>query len=166
MRMSNCQKAQERRLKLSQGEKFRETIAGELSRRHWDRVRIHDTGDFYSQQYLDDWRWIMGQTPDKQFFAYTKNVPLFKKQDDLPANLHVVYSLGGRWDFMVDLDKDWHSRIFENEEEAKKAGYQPSPNEFPLSMNVAVTREALIYHGNKSWATATGGSAPKNGGSK
>ena len=157
MRMSNCQKAQEKRLALSQSPDFVDTIVRELQGRKWDRVRVHDTGDFYNAAYLGKWFRIMDAFPDKQFFAYTKMVPLLKKAEGgggIPGNFHVVYSLGGKWDKDVDLKKDWHSRIFRDEAEAKAAGYRESDNEYPLSMaDPDLTREALIYHGTKLYDT-------------
>lgn len=153
MRMSNCVKAQERRLKLSLDPKFTQTIISELHRRHWDLVRVHDVGDFYSEKYLRDWLDIMAMYPEKQFFAYTKMIPMFKKlAAEIPKNFHVVFSMSGKWDKLIDVDKDNHAQIFEATK-AAPAGYKPSPNEFPLSMNGGGTKEALIYHGNRSWDT-------------
>lgn len=161
MAMKNCLQAQEKRLKLSQGPKFTQTIIAELHRRHWDILRIHDVGDFYNEKYLRDWLDIMAMFPEKQFFAYTKMIPLFKKlAGELPSNFHVVFSMSGKWDGLIDKAKDNHAQIFESEAWAKTIGYTPSPNEFPLSMNGGGTKEALIYHGCKSWKTATGAKAP------
>lgn len=156
MRMANCRQAQERRLALSLAPGFVESIVRELKARKWARVRVHDTGDFYNPAYLGHWFEIINQFPDKSFFAYTKMVPMFKALPGWPPNLHVVYSLGGKWDDQVDLDKDFHSRIFEDAAAATAAGYAVSPNEFPLSMDRPVTREALLYHGNRNWSTCLG----------
>lgn len=35
-------------------------------------VRIHGSGDFYSQEYLNWWNGIIAENPDKDFYAYTK----------------------------------------------------------------------------------------------
>ena len=35
-------------------------------------IRIHESGDFFSQEYVDMWIEIAGMFPDKSFYAYTK----------------------------------------------------------------------------------------------
>jgi hypothetical protein len=157
MAMKNCTQAQEKRLKLAESRDFVPEILHELYHRQWDILRIHDVGDFYNEDYLRKWLGIMAFFPEKTFFAYTKNIPLFKKYAGaIPKNFHVVFSLGGKWDSMVNDAKDNHAKIFETLKDAEDSGYEPSPNEFPLSMNGGGVKEALIYHGNKSWGTALG----------
>ena len=158
MAMSNCLQAQENRLKLSQSKDFVPELLHEMFHRKWEMLRIHDVGDMYSEPYLEKWLNMMAFFPDRQFFAYTKMVPMFKKHAAaIPKNFHVVFSLGGKWDHMVDVNKDNHSRIFETAAEAATYGYVPSPNEFPLSMNTGGTKEALVYHGCKSFNTCLKG---------
>jgi hypothetical protein len=41
-------------------------------------VRIHDSGDFFSSGYLDDWVGIASRTPDVLFYAYTKAVTMVR----------------------------------------------------------------------------------------
>ena len=36
-------------------------------------VRVHESGDFYSQTYADKWSEIAANLPEVQFFAYTKS---------------------------------------------------------------------------------------------
>jgi hypothetical protein len=51
-------------------------------------VRIHESGDFYSQEYLDKWIQIARKCKTKRFLAFTKSTNLdFSK---LPENL-VIY---------------------------------------------------------------------------
>lgn len=158
MAMSNCTQAQENRLKLAQSRDFVPVLLHEMFHRQWDMIRIHDVGDFYEEAYLRKWLAMMAFFPDRQFFAYTKMVPMFKKLvGKIPTNFHVVFSLGGKWDSLVDLAKDNHSRIFETKELAAAAGYEESPDEFPLSMHWARPKEALVYHGCKNFNTCLKG---------
>ena len=39
-------------------------------------VRLHDSGDFYSQEYLDAWKAVAKALPDMVFYAYTKSLHL------------------------------------------------------------------------------------------
>jgi hypothetical protein len=71
---------------------FKTAILKELSEnRKVATVRIHESGDFYSQTYFDAWCEIAKGRPDLNFYAYTKtwflNV-LFK-----PENFTVFYSV-------------------------------------------------------------------------
>jgi hypothetical protein len=40
-------------------------------------IRIHSSGDFFSQGYIDLWERIVGSFPDRVFYAYTKVGQLF-----------------------------------------------------------------------------------------
>jgi hypothetical protein len=71
-------------------------------------VRIHDSGDFYSQAYLDSWIAIARKRADVVFYAYTKSLNLDWK--DAPGNLRIVQSEGGKLDHLIDYDRP-HSRI-------------------------------------------------------
>lgn len=46
--------------------------------------RIHESGDFYSQEYVDKWVEIINHFADRKnlvFMAYTKSLPFFEKYD-------------------------------------------------------------------------------------
>lgn len=53
--------------------------------------RIHESGDFYNQQYLDAWKSIAKAFPDIKFLAFTKSWQL-DLQANKPNNLNIVYS--------------------------------------------------------------------------
>jgi len=52
-------------------------------------VRIHESGDFYSQAYADKWSAIIAACPEKQFYAYTKS----PYRPAPAANLNIVESI-------------------------------------------------------------------------
>lgn len=62
------------RLTASQSPNFASRIISELSssRRTSRTVRIHESGDFYSQAYLDSWITIAQALPQFTFYAFTK----------------------------------------------------------------------------------------------
>jgi hypothetical protein len=88
-------------------------------------IRVHDAGDFFSKEYTLNWFKIMNANPDVNFYAYTKEVQLFKfdLKDIIPDNFTIVYSYGGRQDNLIDRDNDRHSDVFGNYEEMIKQGY-------------------------------------------
>lgn len=95
-------------------------------RRYRDRhVRIHDSGDFLSREYLAAWLRIMRVVPAVTFYAYTKEVAAFKElvEPDPPPNFHWCYSLGGTQDHLVDREADRHADVFPDEEAMEAAGY-------------------------------------------
>lgn len=60
-------------------------------------VRIHESGDFYSQEYTDAWLEIARACADiknLRFVAYTKSAPFFVGRE-IPANMSVIGSI---WD--------------------------------------------------------------------
>jgi hypothetical protein len=88
-------------------------------------VRIHDSGDFFSEDYLLAWLRIIRRSPWATFYAYTKEVSKFKRlvEPDPPANFEWIYSLGGKEDELVDRAHDRHADVFPTRERAEAAGY-------------------------------------------
>lgn len=69
------------------------------------RIRIHSSGDFYDQQYLDTWVAIMASRPKVQFYCYTKSLHLkWGVADQLP-NFSRTQSMGGKFDTLAMPDK-------------------------------------------------------------
>jgi len=60
-------------------------------------IRLHDSGDFYSQPYLEAWLSVIRDHPHLTFYTFTKSV-LFFKGVQLPENFKVTYSEGGKFD--------------------------------------------------------------------
>jgi hypothetical protein len=110
--------------------------------------RIHDSGDFYSQDYLDKWRDIAKNHPDKTFYAYTKSLNLnFDDIDKLP-NFKIIRSIGGQQDDKIDPSKP-HAVIFPNIEELHKNGYTYVGDNDALAADPNVTKIGLVHHGTK-----------------
>lgn len=85
-------------------------------------VRVHDAGDFFARWYLDLWIEIAQRVPDVLFYAYTKEVAMFKAIDQLPNNFRFLFSTGGLQDDQIAQD-DRHADVFPNEETLVEAGY-------------------------------------------
>jgi len=65
--------------------------------------RIHDSGDFYSQEYFDAWVETAKQRSDILFYAYTTSIPFWvQRKDELPKNLRLIASKGGKADDLID----------------------------------------------------------------
>jgi hypothetical protein len=119
-------------------------------RRSYNTVRIHDSGDFYSQSYLDKWIQIANALPGKTFYAYTKALTLDFTQ--VPANFRITQSVGGKFDRMIDRSRP-HSRIFRDEAARVNAGYIDG-NASDLPAISGEIRIGLVYHGVKNLTEA------------
>ena len=143
----SVRKARKRNLRLTMRKDFAAIIVGDLSSmRKVNTVRIHDAGDFYSQEYLDKWIVIAKALPYLRFYTYTKSLNLdFSK---VPANFQVTQSVGGRYD--ADIDPDFsHSRIFATHEDRERAGYIDG-NVSDVPAIRGLVQIGLVYHGNKN----------------
>jgi len=118
---------------------------------NWDTVRIHDAGDFYDQEYANKWAQIINNNKGLNFYAYSKssNLPHMRQPmgslESLP-NMKMIQSLGGSHDKHVQTDKP-HAVIFENMDQAEKAGYANSYNYDRTAANPANKKVGLAIHG-------------------
>ena len=96
-RMPNTRAKMEMNLGLSLSEYFIEDIYKSLKKyKKATHVRIHDSGDFYSKEYLAKWLKIIRDNPELTFYAYTKRISMFKAiKDYIPENFIVIFSFGG-----------------------------------------------------------------------
>jgi hypothetical protein len=99
-----------------------ELAAGKF-RDRW--VRIHDAGDFFSDDYLNAWLRICRAQPWVNFYAYTKEVDRFRRlvAPHPPGNLRWVYSYGGVQDGDLDHDADRVADVFPDEDAITAAGW-------------------------------------------
>lgn len=66
-------------------------------------VRIHVSGDFFSESYFKAWIQVAQSRPDILFYAYTKSINIWVVNRELiPANLRLTASRGGRFDYLID----------------------------------------------------------------
>jgi hypothetical protein len=135
----------------SQNDTFvQDMIAAIRRRRSRNTVRVHDSGDFYSQEYLDSWFTIARTLPHVRFYAYTKSLHL--NFAGKPDNFMIVQSLGGKYDKLVDLTRP-HARIFATHEARIAAGYVDG-NETDIPAILGETRIGLVYHGGRNLTKA------------
>lgn len=69
----------ERMLAASRSSSFTTDILTDIQscRKPFQFIRIHESGEFYSQDYIDSWTAIASSVPDKTFYAYTKRLKDF-----------------------------------------------------------------------------------------
>lgn len=115
-------------------------------------VRVHDSGDFYSYEYMLQWFEIAKAHPNVRFYAYTKMVTLVRlayKNGLVPANFRLIQSLGGVADARIDRALP-HSRIFASHADLVAAGYaDASESDAPAAFGESPLI-GLVIHGAKA----------------
>jgi hypothetical protein len=126
----NVKQAHARNLKmvLDGLENWKSAMVAELQAKKFrggKHVRIHDSGDFFSDEYLMAWMEVARQVPDVVFYAYTKEEKRFKRlvENKAPENFRWLYSLGGKQDHLIDRVNDRHAEVFPSEAALEEAGY-------------------------------------------
>lgn len=128
-RYPSVKKGLNNRYELSKKEEFVTIMNANILLERPTHVRIHDSGDFYSVDYLNKWVQIAKDNKEVIFYAYTKSIPFFKTTKEmntnflLPKNLIIIFSEGSKKDNLINTDTDRHSRIFKDINEMKKQGY-------------------------------------------
>ena len=96
-----------------------------------ESVRIHASGDFYSQAYFDKWIDYCNENKGVEFWAYTKSLNYWVRRiNDIPENLTLTASWGGKHDnlinehnlksAMVIAEMKYDKPIDYNDDEARK----------------------------------------------
>lgn len=110
-------------------------------------VRIHVSGDFFSQDYFDAWLNVALRRPETKFYAYTKSLQYWvERKNDLPANLRLVASRGGKFDQLIEEHALPEARVFFHPEEAEVLGIEIDHDD-SLAMDPKVPVVGLLLHG-------------------
>jgi hypothetical protein len=93
-----CRNAHNRNYELSKKAVFPSVAIHELeSRPYIKRLRLHDSGDFYSQGYINRWERVCRAVPSVFFYFYTKSLHLNFKRLRLLNNVKMIQSEGGKY---------------------------------------------------------------------
>jgi len=91
-RKNTVPQSRDRNLLMSKQPDFADLMIEKIKRSRLKKMRLHESGDFYNQKYLNAWVKIIGACPDVAFWAYTKSYTLdFSKALKL-KNLVLRYS--------------------------------------------------------------------------
>ena len=121
-------------------------------------IRIHDSGDFFSEWYFLIWMYLAKKYPDVLVYFYTKMIGhLVRHQESLSKipNFVAIQSEGGLFDDLIDYDKS-HSKIATSLVELENlldSGNYVDGNDKELGDLVAIsgeTRIVLPYHGTET----------------
>jgi hypothetical protein len=86
-------------------------------------VRIHVSGDFFSESYFKAWINVAIASPNVEFYAYTKSLPFWiANMNRIPSNLHLTASEGGKHDALIGQYGLKNSKVVFSVEEASVLG--------------------------------------------
>lgn len=75
-------------------------------------VRIHESGDFFTELYLKAWLLVAARRPKQIFYAYTKSLGMWiNLKDMIPPNVYLTASCGGTLDYLIPKHQDVFQRI-------------------------------------------------------
>lgn len=117
---------------------WEEAMVRELHHPRFDGawIRVHDSGDFFSDDYTRAWLRVMRERPMTGFYAYTKEVDRFRRlvEPEPPVNFLWVYSLGGTQDASLDPESDRIADVFPDESAIEAAGFSSQEAEDLLAV--------------------------------
>jgi len=88
------------------------------------KVRIHESGDFFSEAYLNAWIKCAELLPNLKFYCYSKSLHLFMGKE-LPSNFYLTASYGGKYDYLIDEGYfPRYSKVVMNDEDAANLGLE------------------------------------------
>ena len=125
-------------------------------------IRVHDSGDFYSMDYLKAWLQIARLNPAVKFYAYSKSLPFIHRAYDqglVPPNFRLIQSVGGLADSRIRQDLP-HARIFSTPDELTEAGYADASETDDVSAFSDTLFVGLVVHGARKGKFSGTQSAP------
>jgi hypothetical protein len=88
-------------------------------------IRVHVSGDFFSQRYFDAWMQVAIEKPDIIFYAYTKSVKYWiARKDVIPSNFRLTGSIGGKHDDFILENNLKYAEIILSIDEAEAKGLE------------------------------------------
>ena len=110
-------------------------------------LRMHESGDFFTQDYFDAWMKVAEKRKDILFYGYTKAIGfLVKRKNVLPKNFRLVGSVGGTQDDILFANPDIRKAyIVETEQEARDRKLNIDINDY---LAIGGQKDfALLLHG-------------------
>lgn len=111
-------------------------------------IRIHSSGDFFTQDYFDAWVLVAKNNPNITFYAYTKSVRFWvKRLNNIPTNFVLTASKGGKEDLLINVHDLRYSEVVYSVEQANELGLEIDKNDI-LAQNNGPSF-ALLIHGTQ-----------------
>lgn len=113
-------------------------------------VRVHESGDFWTENYMKAWMMVARQRPYQTFYAYTKSLGMWYNLKDLvPSNFYLTASYGGTLDYLIPRYPEVFTRVsyvVYTEEQAAEQGLEIDHDD---SHCLGDKPFALLVHGSQ-----------------
>jgi Gene product 88 len=88
-------------------------------------VRLHVSGDFFSDAYFLAWMDVARAKPETLFYTYTKSLPIWlHHRPSVPPNFKLTASEGGKHDELIESESLKFAKVLFSIEEAQELGFE------------------------------------------
>ena len=117
------------------------------------KFRIHESGDFYNEIYLEAWLNVARLNKDIKFYCYSKSLNFFMKVF-LPNNFYMTASYGSKYDYLINQGYfKRYSKVVFSIDEAIKLGLKIDKDDSLCFENKPF---ALLLHGMQEKGSRAG----------
>jgi hypothetical protein len=75
-------------------------------------IRIHESGDYWCENYMKAWIMVAQARPKQKFYSYTKSLGMwYNLRDMIPSNFYLTASHGGTLDYLIPKYPDVFKRV-------------------------------------------------------
>ena len=147
-RFPSVKNGMEKKYQLTKEPNFVELMNKEIQKKKPDFIRVHDSGDYYSKEYLNKWLTIAKENPKVKFYSYTNSIKFIKELQEIPGNFDFIFSDSGKQVNLIDKAKDRHTKIFDSIESLNKLGYKNASkiDLFATKWFNPTNKVGLIFH--------------------
>lgn len=118
-------------------------------------VRLHVSGDFFSETYFLAWLNVAIANPKVVFYAYTKSIPFWLEyRKEMPKNFRLTASKGGKCDNLIGKHRLKYAEVVFSTEEARRKGLEIDHDD--LHAIEGDKPFALLLHGTQPAGTLAG----------
>ncbi len=112
-------------------------------------VRVHESGDFWTENYMKAWLMAAHLRPKQKFYAYTKSLGMWLNlANQIPNNFYLTASYGGTLDYLIPK----HPTVF------KRVAYVVYTEEEAATRGLEIDHDDSHCLGDKSFALLVHGS--------
>jgi len=127
-------------------------------------VRIHVSGDFFSDNYFLAWMDVAKARPEILFYTYTKSLLIWLRQrSSVPANFELTASERGKHDDLIELESLKFAKVLFSIAEAQELGLEIDHDDshaYASDKSFAL----LLHNQRKETPAAKAMSAPRSAG--
>lgn len=147
-RFPSVKNGMEKKYQLTKEPNFIELMNKEIQKKKPDFIRVHDSGDYYSKEYLNKWLTIAKENPKVKFYSYTNSIKFIKELQEIPGNFDFIFSDSGKQVNLIDKATDRHTKIFDSIESLNKLGYKNASkiDLFATKWFNPTNKVGLIFH--------------------